>query len=207
MNRFQQLAAIALCAAAAHSQAITVSVTTGATSPVAGALTDTFDAGASIDLSISGGRFFGASIGGVTARPPGSTGLFWSIGITGNQAGPGIVDLDGPAIYYGFLWGSPDTFNIVSFYNQGRLLQSFGGGDVFTSANGFQGSFAAGQYVGFRAEGSQVFDEVRFVSNGNAFETDNHAVLASPIPEPETYALMLAGLGVVGWMARRRRSR
>lgn len=26
---------------------------------------------------------------------------------------------------------------------------------------------------------------------------------AAPIPEPETYALMLAGLGLVGWMARR----
>ncbi len=30
-------------------------------------------------------------------------------------------------------------------------------------------------------------------------------VSVSPIPEPETYALMLAGLGVVGFMARRRK--
>ena len=29
--------------------------------------------------------------------------------------------------------------------------------------------------------------------------------LAGPVPEPSTYALMLGGLGLVGWMARRRR--
>jgi hypothetical protein len=28
--------------------------------------------------------------------------------------------------------------------------------------------------------------------------------LLAPVPEPETYALLLAGLGVVGWAARRR---
>ena len=28
----------------------------------------------------------------------------------------------------------------------------------------------------------------------------------APIPEPETYALMLAGLGLVGWMAKRRKA-
>jgi hypothetical protein len=32
-------------------------------------------------------------------------------------------------------------------------------------------------------------------------------IVLNPVPEPETYALMLAGLGAVGWAARRRRSR
>jgi hypothetical protein len=31
--------------------------------------------------------------------------------------------------------------------------------------------------------------------------------IPSPVPEPETYALMLAGLGLVGWMSRHRRKR
>ena len=44
-------------------------------------------------------------------------------------------------------------------------------------------------------------NEFRIRQGGGAF---NFGV--SPIPEPETYALMLAGLGVVGFMARRRKT-
>lgn len=40
-------------------------------------------------------------------------------------------------------------------------------------------------------------------SSGGAF---SGMINVSPIPEPETYALMLAGLGVVGFLARRRKS-
>jgi PEP-CTERM motif len=33
----------------------------------------------------------------------------------------------------------------------------------------------------------------------------NHAFLVTPVPEPETYAMMVAGLGLLGFMLRRRR--
>ena len=49
--------------------------------------------------------------------------------------------------------------------------------------------------VAVSANGPWSFvDEVRFVG-----------AAAAPVPEPDTYALLMAGLGVVGWVARRRR--
>jgi hypothetical protein len=52
-------------------------------------------------------------------------------------------------------------------------------------------------------------DADSFVAAGGALAApDAEAVIptiAAPAPEPETYALMLAGLGLVGWAARRRR--
>ncbi|UUX96330.1 PEP-CTERM sorting domain-containing protein [Aquabacterium sp. J223] len=41
--------------------------------------------------------------------------------------------------------------------------------------------------------------------NPKALSHANLYVAAAPIPEPETYALMLAGLGVLGFVSRRRR--
>jgi hypothetical protein len=40
----------------------------------------------------------------------------------------------------------------------------------------------------------------------NSLKVDDVLIsaVAAPIPEPETYALMLGGLGMLGWMARRR---
>lgn len=43
------------------------------------------------------------------------------------------------------------------------------------------------------------------VAPGAAAYSLNSAATAVPVPEPETYAMLLAGLGVVGFVARRRK--
>jgi hypothetical protein len=42
--------------------------------------------------------------------------------------------------------------------------------------------------------------------NGN-YNASNWHVAAVPVPEPETYAMLLAGLGLMGFVARRRKQR
>jgi hypothetical protein len=42
------------------------------------------------------------------------------------------------------------------------------------------------------------------LANGGTSRVDNFAVMATPVPEPETYAMILAGLAVVAFGARRR---
>jgi hypothetical protein len=47
----------------------------------------------------------------------------------------------------------------------------------------------------------------RLVATGTAVRDTVFNVSVSAVPEPETYALFLAGLGAMGWLARRRRVR
>jgi hypothetical protein len=103
--------------------------------------------------------------------------------------------------YFGFLWGSPDTYNTVSFFNGATMLGSFTGSAVLSPANGDQ---SVGRYFNAFAGVGEQITRVTFASTQNAFETDNHAYIAA-IPEPETYAMLLAGLGLMGFVARRRK--
>jgi hypothetical protein len=93
-----------------------------------------------------------------------------------------------------------------------------GGGSFVPSANasltfhaGSSGFFASPTpfyniaLTSFTNTVSQVtpFDGGFRISQGGG--SINFSTSVSPIPEPETYALMLAGLGAVGWISRRRR--
>jgi hypothetical protein len=88
---------------------------------------------------------------------------------------------------------------------------TFNGGNV---AGGIDESDPSGTFM-FTLSAGATYDgnfTVRFQGvNGDLSDKVDECTINCPpvpgIPEPETYALMLAGLGIVGYMARRRRTR
>jgi hypothetical protein len=121
------------------------------------------------------------------------------------------LQLDTPNQYFGLLWGSVDDYNSLSFYSGTTLLFNFTGHDVDALANGNQGATGT-FYVNINSD--TPFDRVVASSTSYGFEFDNVAlgvnpvdpIGVSPIPEPGTYAMLLAGLAMVGAMVRRRTS-
>lgn len=114
------------------------------------------------------------------------------------------------ANYFGFYAGSLDTYNEVSFYLGGSLVDSFTGTQI--NAVAFPGTGATGNqnlaaYINYYTTDAVQFDRVVFSSSQNAFETDNHSfAMATPpgqVPLPGTVALL--GAGMLGLGALRRR--
>ncbi len=174
------------------------------TGPVAGSLPSGTTSG--VSYSYTGGALFNYTAppstlsNGISARPVGSTGNYWSIGPKPTaQAGPGVVSFSSGISYFGFLWGSPDAYNKLQFYNGSQLLGSFDGSAILVPPNGNQ-SFS--KYFNVLADPGQFITSIRFTSSTNAFETDNHAFVAA-VPEPETYAMLIAGLALLAFVGRR----
>jgi nitrogen fixation-related uncharacterized protein len=191
MTLTQTLIASAVALCALQPQAFTWSITSGAYSTQAGARHETFDnlatdAKESADLAYVGGALFNASVGGITARPPGSIGNFLSVGSSDGQVGPIVVDLVAtPASYFGFLWGSPDGYNQVDFLDDKTLLKSLSGSDVFSNpspANGFQGALRTASTstpLPDKANGSPAWSSAR-----TAMPSKSTTMRSSPCPNP-----------------------
>ena len=182
----------------------------GIVSSVAGAITTNFNGSFANPAGYFGGGVVNGNSApsGQYASPPNDTSNYFSVGPSTIEAA--IINT-GLASYFGYYGGSPDDYNNVSFFNSATesLIATFTGTQLATFAgvepNGDQ---SVGFFWNFTASDSvSYFDTVVFDSiDYNAFETDNHAVLAAAVPEPETYAMMLIGMGMIGFTARRRKS-
>ena len=105
--------------------------------------------------------------------------------------------------YYSPREGVESASNDINVYWNGDLLKNNTGSGSGVSGNVWQ-------HWEFDVTGTGGWDTLKFAAGGTAQtyggSLDNVSLVAA-VPEPETYALMMAGLGAVAFMARRRKPR
>jgi hypothetical protein len=126
------------------------------------------------------------------------------------------ISFSGTPLGYFGLWASAlDAANTVSFYQGATLLSSTNLTAFALPASysgnptaNFLGQNASEKYAFFNFTVSEGYDRVVLSQNGGGgFELDNVTIgTMAAVPEPQSWALLIAGFGLVGAAARRCRA-
>lgn len=132
-------------------------------------------------------------------------------GSTGNYAAVatgGIYSLTfAPTSVLAFVLGSLDTYNTLTLFFADATSQSYFGGQIINDLSFPSGDQISGQTNGVVTYSTGAGPKIvgaAYQSSGVSFEFDNISV-ASAVPEPATWAMMLVGIGAIGGMLRARR--
>ncbi|WP_084800919.1 PEP-CTERM sorting domain-containing protein [Bradyrhizobium sp. Tv2a-2] len=178
----------------------TADLSAGVVSSIAPTLVS-FDGGTGPLVASSGSVNYTSGTSSLAAAPFGDSTGYASIGSTTTPQ-TATLSLGAGVDYFGFYWGSVDTYNTVTFYDNGKVIGSFTGADVLNPANGFQGQ-GGSTFVNFFTTNGDAITSVGFSSTAIAFEVDS---IASSVPEPSTWVLMVLGFAGLGFFAYRRQN-
>ncbi|GAM11163.1 PEP-CTERM motif protein [Geobacter sp. OR-1] len=214
------LAGAILMLAAGTASALTITYSNnlgdgGYTTPYASVTVETFD-NASLKWSWSGNyQIVSGSESGLYSAPAYNNGVsdikdatkYISVpkNVQTNPLSATVTDFGADYNYFGIWWGSMDGYNSFEFTLDGNLVKKVTGFDLAAGnlANGDQFAPGTNRYVNFDF-GTEKFDSITMTSTNYAFEADNMAIGAAPVPEPGTIMLLGAGLAGLGLYSRRR---
>ena len=133
----------------------------------------------------------------IAAPPFGDTSLYMAL-----QTGQ-VATLNTPLLKTLSLYiGSLDPTNSITFKGAGGFSQTFLGSSLFNPAEGNQSNGDNNRRFYFSFDAADKVNQIVFTSGQNSFEFDNIGALASGVPEPATWAMMLLGFGGIGFMLR-----
>lgn len=127
-------------------------------------------------------------------------GTFLAAGPLAGQ--PATLTFTTPTSYLSFLWGSPDTYNLLTVTTNAATYTYTAASLGFPVTNGDQ-SFS--QYVQFVGSAGEAIRSISLTNNParDAFEVANFSI-STAVPEPMSWALMTSGFALLGAALRRR---
>jgi hypothetical protein len=192
-------AASTLIFAAPASAGVNFGFVGGASAPSAGfTVIDTFaDA---TGISGSGFEIKTPPADGDGAPPANSDGSSY-LSVLAN--GSATITFAAPVSKFQFDWGSIDSYNTLTLASTAGPDTIIPGSNFTNPANGNQISPGTNGLFTVIGTGGEKFTSITLTSSQNSFEIDN---LATGVPEPANWALMIVGFGAIGAVSRRRRS-
>jgi hypothetical protein len=197
------IAALAISGSANAAVSITGFDQFGLAAPANQHLVDSFDAPAAAGFSVNlgtNGQIVSGTVTDVHQAPFGDASQYLAV----LRDPSAVVTLMTPSTItdLSFYVGSIDTYNSVKFYNTANaLVTAFTGSQLQAAAlASLNGNNEHGRFF-FDLTGQNI-GSVTFGSTQNAFEIDN---IAANVPEPGVWAMMLLGMGGLGYALRRRR--
>jgi hypothetical protein len=152
--------------------------------------------------NVTGGALYSAGANGTgSTEPSGAVGTWLAAGPTeiNNGGGNAVLTLGAAVGYVSFEWGSPDTDNMLQVTEANGDTTSFTAADVGLTPGGL----GYDGYVHFQAQAGTSITKLTFELRRDQVEAAN---FTTAVPEPSTYVLMLASLGLIGVVARRRKA-